>query len=212
MRFLMTRMLALAAGAAVAIPLTLTACSSSSSSSAPPKPSATHATHKTKPTANCGSSGCAMVRTSRILPPATLLYGASCSGLHGSWFFNAVEGGSSDTLRPSYALQWSFAGGSTSAKPSARIIRVSPTKKTTATLTLSNGRMKLSGVQKPNAKVSATGSLIVRLTGSVSSPSLIFVERGLVQAEHKLGLVSPFNSGGHPLVVPIQHVKSLPGC
>jgi hypothetical protein len=53
---------------------------------------------------------------------------------------------------------------------------------------------------------------IVRLSGTASSPSLTFVERGLVPAEHKLGLVSPFNVGGHPLVVPIQHVKSLVGC
>lgn len=211
MRLLMAKMLALAVTAAVAFPLTVTACSSSSNSSAPPQPTSA-ATHKTKPQTNCGSSGCAMVRTSRSLPPATLLYGASCSGLHGSWFFNAVEGGGSDTLRPSYALQWSFAGGSASAKPSARVIHVSPTKKATVTLTLNNGKMKLTGVQKSNAKVTATGSLIVRLSGSASSPSLIFVERGLAPAEHKLGLVSPFNAGGHPLVVPVQHVKSLPGC
>jgi hypothetical protein len=153
-----------------------------------------------------------MVRITRSLPAATLLYGASCSGLRGSWFFNAVEGGSSDTLRPSYALQWSFAGGATSARPSARVIHVSPTKKTTVTLSLTHGKMKLTGMQKPNSKVSATGSLIVRLAGSASSPSLIFVERGLVKAEHRLGLVSPFNAGGHPLTVPVQHVKSLPGC
>jgi hypothetical protein len=25
-------------------------------------------------------------------------------------------------------------------------------------------------------------------------------------------LKSPFNAGGQPLVVPIQHVSSLPGC
>jgi hypothetical protein len=72
--------------------------------------------------------------------------------------------------------------------------------------------MKLSGVQQPNVKVNATGSLIVRLSGSASSPSLTFVERGLLGAEHKLGLSSPFDAGGRPLVVPVQHVKSLPGC
>jgi hypothetical protein len=210
MRLLMNKVLALVVTAAVALPLTVTACSSPGSSP-PPKPTSA-ATHKTKPRENCGSSGCAMVRASRSLPPATLFYGASCSGLHGSWFFNAVEGGNSDTLRPSYALQWSFAGGSTSAKPSARVIHVFPTKKATVTLSLNNGKMRLTGVRKSNAKVTATGSLIVRLTGSPSSPSLIFVERGLVPAEHKLGLVSPFNAGGHPLVVPVQHVEALPGC
>jgi hypothetical protein len=41
---------------------------------------------------------------------------------------------------------------------------------------------------------------------------LTFIEKGLRPAEHKLGLVSPFNVGGHPLVVPIQHVKTLPAC
>jgi hypothetical protein len=79
-------------------------------------------------------------------------------------------------------------------------------------LTLKNGTMKLSGVHKPNGTVNATGSLMVRLAGSAASPSLIFVERGLVRAEHRLGLVSPFNAGGHPLVVPVQHVNSLAGC
>jgi hypothetical protein len=72
--------------------------------------------------------------------------------------------------------------------------------------------MKLSGVRKPNTTVSATGSLIVRLSGSIGSPSLTFIERGLGPAEHKLGLVSPFDAGGHPLVVPIQHLKTLPAC
>jgi hypothetical protein len=114
-------------------------------------------------------------------------------------------------LRPSYALSWSFAGSAKSARPSARIV-VPPTKKATVTLTLENGTMKLSGVHKPNGTVNATGSLIVRLAGPASSPTLIFVERGLLRAEHRLGLVSPFNPGGRPLVVPIKHVNSLKGC
>jgi hypothetical protein len=67
-------------------------------------------------------------------------------------------------------------------------------------------------VRTPNTTVSATGSLIVRLSGSAASPSLTFIERGLRPAEHKLGLVSPFNIGGHPLVVPVQHVKTLAAC
>jgi hypothetical protein len=142
----------------------------------------------------------------------TVLYGASCSGLHGDWFFNAVEGGSSDALRPSYALLWSFKGGATTARPNARAITVPDTKTTKVSLSLSNGNLKLSGVRKPNTTVSATGSLLVRLSGSVASPSLTFIERGLVPAEHKLGLVSPFNIHGHPLVVPIQHVNTLPAC
>ena len=153
-----------------------------------------------------------MVRTSRILPPVTILYGASCSGIHGAWFFNAVEGGGSDALRPSYALLWSFTGGATSARPSARAINVARTKTTTVTLSLSNGTMKLNGVRKPNTTVTATGSLVVRLSGSASSPSLTFIERGLRPAEHRLGLVSPFDVGGHPLVVPVQHINKLVAC
>jgi hypothetical protein len=67
-------------------------------------------------------------------------------------------------------------------------------------------------VRQPNTTVNATGSLIVRLSGSVASPSLTFIETGLRPAEHKLGLVSPFNVGGHPLVVPVQHVNKLAAC
>ena len=154
-----------------------------------------------------------MVSMSRRAPALTVVYGASCSGIHGDWFINAVAGGGSDKLlRPSYALLWSFKGGATSAKPSARAITVPHTKTTTVRLTLSNGKLKLSGVRKPNTTVSATGSLIVRLSGSVTSPSLTFIESGLVPAEHKLRLVSPFNAGGHPLVVPVRHVKKLTAC
>jgi hypothetical protein len=67
-------------------------------------------------------------------------------------------------------------------------------------------------VRKPNATVTATGTLIVELSGSASSPSLTFIETGLSGAENQLGLVSPFSVGGHPLVLPIQHVKTLAGC
>jgi hypothetical protein len=210
MRLMMTRLFALAAAAAVAVPLTVTGCSSTQSSA---RPSAhAPATPKPKPEANCGTTGCAMVRTSRTVPSPTLLYGASCSGVHGSWFLNAVQGGGSDALRPSYALQWSFTRGATSARPSARLINVPSTKKATVTLSLTNGRMKLTGVRRPNTRVTATGTLIVRLSGPVSSPNLTFIERGLFAAEHKLGLSSPFDAGGHPLVLPIQHVKTLRGC
>jgi hypothetical protein len=206
------RVLALAVVAAVAIPLAATGCSSSSTSATPPKPSATHATHKTRPLQNCGSSGCAMVRVSHTPPPITILYGASCAGVHGDWFFNAAVAGAGHALQATYALAWSFKGGATSAKPTARVISVPHTKTTKVSLTLSNGKMKLSGVRQPNTTVNATGSLIVKLSGSVASPSLTFIERGLVPAEHRLGLVSPFHVHGHPLVVPIQHVNKLPAC
>jgi hypothetical protein len=60
--------------------------------------------------------------------------------------------------------------------------------------------------------VTATGTLAVDLTGTASSPSLTFTESWLYATEQSLGLTSPFDAGGHPLVVPIQHVNSLPGC
>ena len=205
------RALASAVAVAVVAPLAVAGCSLIRSHSASSLP-ATHASQLASSKTNCGSSGGAMVRTSRSLPAITVLYGASCTGIHGDWFFNAVEGGSSDALRPSYALLWSFKGGATTARPNARAINVPHTKTTKDTLTLSNGKIKLSGVRKPNRTVRATGSLIVRLSGSAASPSLTFVERGLRPAEPKLGLVSPFNAGGHKLVVPIQHVKTLAAC
>jgi len=34
----------------------------------------------------------------------------------------------------------------------------------------------------------------------------------LLGAEHRLGLVSPFNAGGYAIVVPVNHVNSLKGC
>jgi len=201
-----------AAGAIAAVALLAAACGSSKSRTTPGS-GTTGASIATKPPRQkCGSSGCAVVRTVRSLPPTTVFYGASCSGIHGSWFFNTVAGGGRETLRPSYHLQWSFAGSSTSARPSALTIDVPPTKSTAVTMTLSNGTMKLKGVRKPNTAVTATGTLTVKLSGSASSPSLTFTETGLSGAQHQLGLVSPFSAGGHPLVVPIQHVKSLAGC
>jgi hypothetical protein len=151
-----------------------------------------------------------MVRTARSAPQFTVFYGASCSGIHGSWFFNAVEGGGGSTPRLMFSLTWSFAGGTTVAKPSARI-HVLPTKTTTVRLTLSDGTMKLSGTNA-GTRVSATGSLIVKVSGTLSAPSLTFIEKGLRTAEHRLGLVSPFDVGGHSLVVPVHHVTSLSGC
>jgi hypothetical protein len=115
-------------------------------------------------------------------------------------------------LRPSYHLRWSFAAGSTAARPSALSIDVPSTKSTMLTMSLSNGALKLSGVRKASPPVTATGTLMVKVTGPASAPSLMFTESGLSTAEQQLGLVSPFNAGGHPLVVPIQHVKTLAGC
>jgi hypothetical protein len=199
-------------GAIAAVALFAAACGGSSKGTTTSGTTTRTVGDKKPPTEKCGSSGCAVVRTSRSLPPPTVFYGASCSGIHGSWFFNAVEGGGPDTLRPSYHLRWSFAGSSTSAGPSALTIDVPQTKSTMVAITLSNGAMKLTGVRKPNPPVTATGSLTVKISGPASSPSLTFNESGLSGAEQHLGLVSPFDAGGHPLVIPIQHVKTLAGC
>jgi len=202
--------------AVIAVSLAVVGCASAGSTNSSPGHS-THSSaatraHQSRPKTNCKSSGCALVQLARDLPPTTIFYGASCSGIHGNWFFNAVEGGGSTTLRPSYAMLWSFAAGATSAKPGARSIVVPVIKTTTVTMTLSNGTIKLHGVRKPNVNVTATGTLVVKLTGSTSLPSLTFTETGLSSAEHRLGLTSPFDLGGRPLVVPIRHVKSLVGC
>lgn len=208
------RVLVLAIAPVIVLALMAAGCSSSGNNSGQPTPSTStsKATHKTRPKTHCGSSGCALVRTSRSLPPVTIFYGASCSGVHGYWFFNAVEGGGSNTVRPSYALQWSFAGGATFARPNARAVTVPRTKTTNIRITLNNGIMKLSGTRKPNTTVNATGKLYVKLTGSSTAPSLTFIESGLAGAEHRLGLTSPFDVGGRPLVVPIKHISTLTGC
>jgi len=204
---LLAKVLPAAIATTVVTALTVTGCTSTHPSGGP-KP--TVSTSNARPQAKCKPSGCAVVRTARTAPQFTAFYGASCSGIHGSWFFNAVEGGGTAALRPSYSLRWSFAGGARSAKPSARI-HVQPTKTTSVRLTLSQGKMKLSG-QKPGTSVTASGRLVVKLSGTASAPSLTFIETGLRGAEHQLGLRSPFDVDGRPLVVPVHHATSLAGC
>jgi hypothetical protein len=159
----------------------------------------------------CSSSGCAVVNLSRTLPPFTVFYGASCSGVYGTWFFNAVEGGGNDQLRPSYSLSWSFTPGSTVAKPSARIV-IAPTDSAQVTLTLNQGALSLTGTRKPNVHVAAIGTLVVELSGPTTAPVLKFTETGLREAESALGLVSPFDVDGQPLTVPVKTVKTMAGC
>ncbi len=159
----------------------------------------------------CSPSGCAVVNLSRTLPALTVFYGASCSGVYGTWFFNAVEGGGTDQLRPSYALSWSFTPGSTAAKPSGRIV-IPPISSTQVTLTLDQGTLTLTGTRKPNVQVAATGTLVVELSGPTTAPVLKFTETGLSQSESALGLVSPFDVNGQPLTVPVKTVKTMVGC
>ena len=174
-----------------------------------------HSSARAKPTVvplpTCGPAGCAVVSVSHTLPRVTIFYGASCSGVYGSWFFNAVEGGGNDQLRPSYALRWSFAPGSAVAKPGGHI-DIPSTDSTQVTITLNQGTLSLTGTRKPNVKVAATGTLVVQLSGSTTAPVLMFTETGLQQAESSLGLLSPFNVDGSPLTVPVKTVKTMVGC
>jgi hypothetical protein len=159
----------------------------------------------------CSPSGCSVVSLSRTLPPFTGFYGASCSSVNGNWFFNAVEGGGNDQLRPAYSLSWSFTPGSKVAKPNGRIV-IAPTSITQVTLTLEQGTLSLTGTRKPNVQVAATGTLVVELSGPTAAPILKFTETGLAQSESALGLVSPFDVDGQPLTVPVKTVKTMAGC
>jgi hypothetical protein len=167
----------------------------------------TSATNKSR----CGQSGCALVSMTRSAPRTTVLYGASCSGVYGSWFFNAVEGGPNTDLRPSYSLHWTFTQDSTTAKPTGSVA-IAPTDDAQVAMTLSDGILSVSGTRKPDKKVMATGNLTVALTGTSTAPTLTFTESGLTDAEKALGLDSPFNVDGHPLEVPVKSVKTLGGC
>jgi hypothetical protein len=159
----------------------------------------------------CSASGCAVVSLSRTLPPNAVFYGASCTGINGSWFFNAIEGGGNDELRPSYSLRWSFSPGLTLAKPSGQI-NVIATSTTKVALSLRDGSLSLTGAKKPHVQVAATGTLVVEISGAASDPVLKFTETGLLQSENALGLVSPFDVGGNALIVPVKTVKSMAGC
>jgi hypothetical protein len=159
----------------------------------------------------CSAAGCAVVSLSRTVKPVTVFYGASCSGVHGKWFFNAVEGGPNDELHPSYSLNWSFGSDSTVARPDGRI-DVTATSTTQVVLTLTNGRLSLTGSRQPKTHVVATGTLVVEVTGTATAPALKFTETGLVKAENALGLASPFTVNGQPLTVPIKTVQTLVGC
>jgi hypothetical protein len=160
---------------------------------------------------NCSSSGCAVVSVSRTVPPVTAFYGASCSGVYGSWFFNAVEGGPNDELHPSYSLSWSFTPGSAVARPDGRI-DIPATSTAQVGLTLTQGKLSLTGTRKPKLQVTAGGTLKVEVTGTATAPALKFTETGLSKAENALGLVSPFTVDGQPLTVPVKTVPTMVGC
>ncbi len=186
---------------AVVVPLELTGSNDRTTS-------ATSTTLKTLPA--CSAGGCAVVNTVATSPPVTIFYGASCTGVHGSWFLNIVQQGPNDVLRPAYALRWSFAG-SAIARPNGTVT-LPPGAPGHATISLEDGIVTIRGSTPDNTTVTGLGTLAVALTGSASSPTLTFTESGLSAAESALGLVSPFERNGIPTEVPIRHKSQFTGC
>lgn len=199
---------AVAVAAAAVVAVVLVVARGHTSAVAGPSPTASPTS---RPVPNCAAAGCALVSLSGAQPPNTVFYGASCTGIDGSWFLNVVEAGASSTLRPSYHLRWTLAPGATTAVPEG-VVTIAATPTTTASLTLAQGRLHLTGTQKPDIQADATGTLSVSINRSASSPTLTLTEAGLTRAEQALGLVSPFNVNGKPLTLPVQTVKSLRGC
>jgi hypothetical protein len=168
----------------------------------------------TKPAAtilhNCVPSGCALVSQSLPAIQPTGFFGASCTGVYGSWFLKIMEEGAGNQLRPVYYLRWQFTPTSPIARPSGRIII--PVSSAGVTLTLDRGKLTLKGTGQSNVRTVAAGTLTVRLSGTSTTPTLKFVETGLLKAESSVGLNSPFDAKGQPLTLLIRKVKVMVGC
>ncbi|HYA68882.1 MAG TPA: hypothetical protein VED63_09135 [Acidimicrobiales bacterium] len=141
----------------------------------------------------------------------TVFYGASCSGVYGAWFLNVVEEGPNDALRPAYSLRWSFSPRSHVARPDGTVT-VAPNSGSGVTLTLQQGVLTLQGTGSGGASVTAVGTLLVKLTGRASAPTLTLVESGLQGAETALGLLSPFIVNGRSTTVPVKLRHQFTGC
>ncbi len=163
------------------------------------------------PALPCGKSGCAVVNTAITSPRLMVFYGGSCGGSPAAWYLNVTEGGSSSSFRASYKLTWAFPPGSSTAKPSGRVL-MGRAAGATAGESLSGGIMTLKGTNSKHRSVNARGTLTVSLTGSSHAPTLTLTESGLSAAEQQLGFVSPFDIGNKPLVLPVKIVKHFPQC
>jgi hypothetical protein len=137
-------------------------------------------------------------------------YGASCGGPRGYWFMNMVEGGSNTALIPNYRLHWNFAGSST-ARPDGSI-SVTSGGSSSATMTLSEGVIRVKGTRANGSKVEASGTVVVEVSGPANAPRLTFTENGLAAAEQSLGLVSPFLQESRPYSVPITIQAQFRNC
>jgi len=172
-------------------------------------------THRPSPatpvSTHCPNSQCAVVNTVHTSPVLTQYYGQSCQGLHGAWYLNISQGGGAQVLRPSYRLNWSFAVGTSIARPSGSV-DFAPAGRLQATGTLKDGVLSITGTQSTGSPVSGQGTITLELTGSATAPTLTITEAGLGTVEQKLGFQSPLIQNGGPLTIPIQIVKSAPGC
>jgi hypothetical protein len=120
-----------------------------------------------------------------------------------------TEGGPNGIPHPAYGLSWSFSKNKSSADPNGTI-SVSSAKP--ITMKLYQGLLTVKGTGTDGSPVSAAGTLLVRLTGTSNAPTLTITESGLTQAEHALGIVSPFDINGEAAVVPIKHTTTFRGC
>jgi hypothetical protein len=121
-----------------------------------------------------------------------------------------MEEGAGNQLRPVYYLKWQFTPASPIARPSGRI--VIPVSNADVTVTLDKGKLTLKGTGQSNVRIVAAGTLTVRLSGTSTIPTLKFVETGLHEAESSVGLNSPFDTNGQPLILLIRKVPVMVGC
>jgi hypothetical protein len=149
-----------------------------------------------------------MVRTS---PHTTVFYGASCTGVVGSWFLSVVEGGPNDMPRPAYRLSWTFSTSPSVAHPDGDVIVSTPANEK-VDIRLANGVLRITGTTAGGAQVRATGALVVGVSQSGTTSVLTLTETGLAAAEKALQISSPFNVDGQPVGVPVRIVHQAPSC
>lgn len=159
----------------------------------------------------CPRAGCATVDTVLHIPNPTVFHGASCKGTTGTWYLNVTVGGPNNEPLPSYSLRWTFAPGSSSAKPTGRISISSPNSQSIS-MALTDGTLRLTGTAPGGHQVSANGQLVVSFSQASAGTQLMITETGLSTAQAALGLPSPFSVHDQPATVPIRTAHSVPGC
>ena len=161
-------------------------------------------------TLTCAKSGCGVVSSVLNNTRPTVFYGASCTGIVGSWYLNVVQGGPNNLPRVAYKLSWQFPSVPSSVRPSGNVVVSGST--TPITMTVSNGVVTLTGTAQNGSPVNATGSLVVAASGSHSGSILTVTESGLSQAENALGITSPFEVNSQPVSVPVKTTATASTC